>query len=99
MLSNPTTGRRLTGRADDLAAVAVALPLTATRAIDYVDVLAPDASSASPVKAPAPVLAGAGVAGRGPTRVGDAGCAGAPTRSASLTTRSRSTDRRRSGAS
>ena len=57
MLSNPTTGRRLTGRALVLAAVAVALPLTATRAIEYVDILAPDASSASPVKAPAPVLA------------------------------------------
>ena len=57
MLSNPTTGRRLTGRALVLAAVAVALPLTATRAIEYVDILAKDASSASPVKAPAPVLA------------------------------------------
>ena len=56
MLSNSTTGRRLTGRVLVLAAVAVALPLTATRAIEYVDILAPDASSASPVKAPAPVL-------------------------------------------
>ena len=56
MLSNPTTGRRLTGRALVLAAIAVALPLTATRAIEYVDILAKDARRA-PVKAPAPVLA------------------------------------------
>ena len=33
MLSNPTSGRRLTGRMAVLAAIAVALPLTATRAI------------------------------------------------------------------
>ena len=41
MLSNPTAGRRLTGRMMVLAAIAVALPLTATRAIHYVDVPAP----------------------------------------------------------
>ena len=56
MLSNPTTGRRLTGRAMVARSRRRRLPLTATRAIEYVDILAPDASSASPVKAPAPVL-------------------------------------------
>jgi len=38
MLSNPTAGRRLSGRLIVVLAVAVALPLTATRAINYVDV-------------------------------------------------------------
>ena len=56
MLSNPTTGRRLSGRMAVLAAIAVALPLTATRAIHYVDVLAPSASDAAPAKMPVPVL-------------------------------------------
>ena len=42
MLSNPTAGRRLTGRLMVVLAVAVALPLTATRAINYVDVPAED---------------------------------------------------------
>ena len=60
MLSNPTAGRRLTGRLMVLAAVAVALPLTATRAIEYVDIPAPDASSASPVEGARPSAAGAG---------------------------------------
>jgi hypothetical protein len=56
MLSNPTTGRRLSGRMAVLAAIAVALPFTATRAIHYVDVLAPSASNAAPAKMPVPVL-------------------------------------------
>lgn len=51
MLSNPTAGRRMTGRMMVLAAIAVALPLTATRAIHYIDV---PASPASPVAAEAP---------------------------------------------
>ena len=60
MLSNPTAGRRTTGRILVLAAVGVALPLTATRAIDYVD--APRAPAASPALAPvAPVAAVAAV--------------------------------------
>lgn len=60
MLSNPTAGRRTTGRILVLAAVGVALPLTATRAIDYVD--APRAPAASPAIAPvAPVAAVAAV--------------------------------------
>ena len=53
MLSNPTSGRRLTGRMAVLAAIAVALPLTATRAIYYVDIPTP---SAAPAKMPVPVL-------------------------------------------
>ena len=55
MLSNPTAGRRLTGRMIVLAGVAVALPLTATRAIEYIDV--PMVSAAKPVAAPAAVAA------------------------------------------
>lgn len=38
MLSNPTPGQRLAGRLMIVATIAVALPLTATRAINYVDV-------------------------------------------------------------
>jgi hypothetical protein len=56
MLSNPTSGRRLTGRMAVLAAIAVARPLTATRAIHYVDVLAPSAPGPAPAEMPAPVL-------------------------------------------
>ena len=48
MLSNPTSGRRLAGRALVLAGIAVALPLTATRAIEYVN-----KASAAPAAAPA----------------------------------------------
>lgn len=47
MLSNPTASRRLIGRILVLASVGIALPLTATRAIDYVDVaVAPEATPA-----------------------------------------------------
>ena len=56
MLATPTTGRRLTGRLMVVAAVAVALPLTATRAIDYVDIAPPGAAPAAPA---APVVAAA----------------------------------------
>ena len=38
MLSNPTAGRRLSGRMMVIVAIGIALPLTATRAIHYVDV-------------------------------------------------------------
>ena len=56
MLTNPTSGRRSAGRLMVVAAVAVALPLTATRAIDYVDVITPEpAASVVPAAAPAPV--------------------------------------------
>ena len=48
MLSSPTNGRRLAGRALLLVSVAVALPLTATRAINYVDVPAPAATPMVP---------------------------------------------------
>ncbi|NUS99470.1 MAG: hypothetical protein HOP96_00655 [Sphingomonas sp.] len=54
MLSNPTAGRRSTGRIMVLVAIGVALPLTATRAIHYVDVPMVDASGAAPAKAAAP---------------------------------------------
>lgn len=55
MLTNPTAGRRLTGRLMVVLAVAVALPLTATRAINYVDVPTP-----VPSRAPdAPVVSAA----------------------------------------
>ena len=53
MLSNPTAGRRLTGRMMVLAAIGVALPLTATRAIHYVDVPAPLKAFAAPAATPA----------------------------------------------
>ena len=43
MLTNPTAGRRLSGRLMVLATVAVVLPLTATRAINYVDIADPAA--------------------------------------------------------
>jgi beta-lactamase regulating signal transducer with metallopeptidase domain len=55
MLSNPTSGRRLTGRMAVLAAIAVALPLTATRAIHYVDIPTRFAPDAAPAKMPVPV--------------------------------------------
>ena len=48
MLTIPTAGRRTAGRLMVVATVAVALPLTATRAINYVDVPAPIAPSAAP---------------------------------------------------
>ena len=53
MLSNPTAGRRLTGRMMVLAAIGVALPLTATRAIHYVDVPAPLRAVVAPAAVPA----------------------------------------------
>jgi len=61
MLSNPSSGRRTAGRLMVVATVAVALPLTATRAISYIDVPSP-VSPAAPVvpavaAAPAPVPA------------------------------------------
>jgi len=52
MLTNPTASRRLAGRAMLFAAVAVALPLTATWAINYVDPPAP-AAPATPAAVPA----------------------------------------------
>lgn len=67
MLSNPTAGRRMTGRMMVLAGIAVALPLTATRAIQYIDVpmlqaSAPAAPAPSSVAPAAPVAAVAQVA-------------------------------------
>ena len=71
MLSYPTAGRRLAGRMMVLAGIAVALPLTATRAIQYIDVpmlkasvpAAPASSSDAPA---APVAAVAQVAAPAP---------------------------------
>ena len=58
MLTNPSTGRRLAGRVIVVAAIAVAVPMTATRAIEYVDIAVPSAASApQAVKAPAAVAA------------------------------------------
>ena len=65
MLTNPSTGPRMTGRMIVLAAVAVALPLTATRAINYVDVPVA-AAAAQPAAAPAPVAPVAPVAAIAP---------------------------------
>jgi hypothetical protein len=63
MLTNPSAGRRLAGRLTVIAAVAIALPLTATRAIEYIDKVAPaDPRAAAPVAAtaaPAPPAASA----------------------------------------
>jgi beta-lactamase regulating signal transducer with metallopeptidase domain len=53
MLTNPTAGRRLAGRLTVLAAVAIALPLTATRAVEYIDKVAPP-TPAAPAVAAAP---------------------------------------------
>ena len=73
MLTNPSSGRRATGRLAVLAAVAIALPLTATRAVDYVDVplpapAAPNAPAApiAPVAPIAPIAAAAPVAPAAP---------------------------------
>ena len=66
MLSNPTAGRKLTGRMMVLAVIGVALPLTATRAIEYVDIpmlsAAPAAAPIVPVASVAQVAAPAPVA-------------------------------------
>lgn len=63
MLTNPSAGRRLAGRLTVIAAVAIALPLTATRAVEYIDKVAPaDPQAAAPVAAtaaPAPPAASA----------------------------------------
>jgi beta-lactamase regulating signal transducer with metallopeptidase domain len=68
MLSNPTPGRRTAGRVLILATVAAALPLTATRAIEYIDV--PSAPSpvapVAPIAAPAPVAPVAPIAAMAP---------------------------------
>ena len=69
MLTNPTASRRLSGRLMVLATIAVVLPLTATRAVNYVDLPAPQSpkSPAVPVvaavqPAPAPLAVPAPVA-------------------------------------
>jgi beta-lactamase regulating signal transducer with metallopeptidase domain len=54
MLTNTTAGKRTAGKLMILAAVAVALPLTATRAIDYVDIAQPAVAPAAPQAPEAP---------------------------------------------
>jgi beta-lactamase regulating signal transducer with metallopeptidase domain len=68
MLTHPTAGRRLAGRLMVLVGVAVALPLTATRAVEYVDIAARTAPKAldSPVATVAPVAAAASVSAAAP---------------------------------
>jgi len=46
MLRNTTAGQRLTGQLMVLGTIAVALPLTATRAIEYVDITVPSSAVA-----------------------------------------------------
>jgi bla regulator protein BlaR1 len=60
MLSNPTPGQRVAGRLMIVATIAVSLPLTATRAINYVDVSVPvkphqPAAPTAPLEAVAPI--------------------------------------------
>lgn len=57
MLSNPTAGRRFAGRVMVLAAIAITLPLTATRAINYVDVAVAPEPAGSADLAPLPAVA------------------------------------------
>jgi beta-lactamase regulating signal transducer with metallopeptidase domain len=58
MLTNTTAGKRTTGKLLIVTAVGLALPLTATRAIEYVDIQAPTAPEApTATAAPAAPLA------------------------------------------
>lgn len=57
MLNSKTTGSRTAGKLMILTAVAIALPLTATRAIEYIDVPAPPAAPTAPPAAPTAPLA------------------------------------------
>jgi beta-lactamase regulating signal transducer with metallopeptidase domain len=61
MLRNPDPSRHLAGRLIVAAAIAIALPLTASRAIAYVDVPAPEAKVPAVAAPPAPVAAPAPV--------------------------------------
>jgi beta-lactamase regulating signal transducer with metallopeptidase domain len=56
MLTSPSSGRRTTGRLIVISAIAVALPLTATRAINYIDMPSTPtpASPVAPAAAPDP---------------------------------------------
>lgn len=55
---NPTQrGRRIAGTAMVVATIAIVLPLTATRAIDYVDVLAAPKPAVAPTAPAAPIAA------------------------------------------
>ncbi|MCL6684519.1 M56 family metallopeptidase [Sphingomonas alba] len=84
MLNTATAGKRTTGKFMILATVAVALPLTATRAVDYIDVPAPPAPVApvappAPATPPAPGTPAAPLAPMAPASLSDeAGTATAP---------------------
>ena len=99
MLNSPTTGRRTGRQLMVLAAVAVALPLTATRAIDYVDVPATRPAAPSPASAGRRAALAVQPVAPVPGRAGAAGSAGADPTATSTTTRSPSTARRNSGRS
>ncbi len=71
MLTRPTTARRFAGRALVVLAAAAALPLTASRATDYVDVPAPASPvaasvAAAPAAAPAAPVHSAAAAAQAP---------------------------------
>ena len=55
MLTNPTAGKRTAGKLLIVTTVALALPLTATRAVEYIDVPAPTAPEA-PIAPQAPLV-------------------------------------------
>ena len=55
MLSTPSAGKRMIGKLMIFAATIIALPLTATKAIDYVDVLSPPSAPQAPAAPAAPL--------------------------------------------
>ena len=62
MLTTPSTGRRLAGRALIAVAAAAALPLTASRATEYVDIPPPETVHPGAVRTPTSALAPAAAA-------------------------------------
>jgi len=66
MLRSPNPGRRIVGRLMVVSAIAIALPLTASRAVDYLDVAVP---APAPVPAVPAVPAAAPVVSRVVTRI------------------------------
>jgi bla regulator protein blaR1 len=62
MLTTPSTGRRLAGRALIAVAAAAALPLTASRATEYVDVPAPETAQPGAARTATSALAPAAAA-------------------------------------
>lgn len=62
MLKSSNPARRIAGRVIIVGAVAVALPLTATRAVEYVDIPVPAAAPADSVRLAAPAVPAAAAA-------------------------------------